>query len=384
MLETLLLVLTVASCAYWLVAWWMVRRLFRAPERGDPEYQPPVSILKPVKGLDVQAYENFASFCRQEYPEYELLFGVADPGDPAGAVIERLRHDFPECRIRLINGSDLGANRKASLLSHLSEEAQHEVLVLSDSDMRVTPDYLQRVVPLLALEDTGLVTCPYRAESAWTLTARLEALFMGVTFLPSVVVARRLLRMNFAMGATVAVRRRDLARIGGFVSIVDYLADDHELGARIAALGLRVRLSDYVVSSVLGATTFQEQLQREVRWARCVRVSRKAQYPGLLFTFSMLWAALLVLASGSTWQAWLVFGIAMAWRWLVAWLVSGHTKDRESRRWLFWLPMRDMLTVLIWLAALFGRHVAWRGQRYRLNRDGRMQPVEPVSQPLLD
>jgi ceramide glucosyltransferase len=266
----------------------------------------------------------------------------------------------------------------------LSEEALYDVLVMSDSDMRVSPGYLQRVVPLLGPEGTGLVICPYRGEAARTLTARLEALYMGVTFLPSVVVARRLLGLNFAMGGTVVVRRRDLARIGGFAAIVDYLADDYELGARIARLGLQVRLSDYVVVSVLGATTFQEQWQRELRWARCVRVSRPLEYLGLLFTFSIPLSAVLLVASAGAELAWLALVISVALRWLVAWVVSGHTRDGESRRWLFWLPMRDMLTALIWLYGLFGRRVTWRGETYVLDPDGRFRPLRPVAKPSLE
>ena len=382
--ETVLLILVILSWIYWLVAWWMVRRLFRLPPPGDPDFKPPVSILKPVKGLDFEAYQNFASFCRQDYGEFELLFGVADPGDPAVAVIDHLQQDFPQHNIRLICAPDIGPNQKASLLSHLAAEARYDVLVMSDSDMRVTPGYLQRVVPQLASEGVGLVICPYRGESARTLTARLEALYMGVTFLPSVVVARRLLGFNFAMGGTVIVRRRDLERIGGFASIVDYLADDYELGARIARLGLQVRLSDYVVVSVLGATTFQEQWQREVRWARCVRVSRPLEYLGLLLTFSTPLASMLLLASGGAQPAWLALCVSVAVRWLVSWLVSGHTGDHEARRWLFWLPMRDMLTTLIWVYGLFGRRVTWRGETYVLDADGRFLPLVPAAEPTLE
>jgi ceramide glucosyltransferase len=383
MLETALLVLIIISWIYWLVAWWMVRRLFRAPEVGDPDFQPPVSILKPVKGLDAQAYKNFASFCRQDYPQFELLFGVADSGDPAVAVVERLQRDFPNCQIRLLCAPDIGPNQKASLLAHLSEQAQYEVLVMSDSDMRVTPDYLRWVVPLLAKEGTGLVNCLYRGEATLTLSAGLEALYMGVTFLPSAVVARRLLRMNFAMGGTVAVRRRDLARMGGFASIVDYLADDHQLGARIGQLGLQVRMADYVVASVLGATTFQEQWEREVRWARCTRVSRPLEYPGLLLTFSTPLSCTLLLASGFGQAAWLALCVSMALRWLVAWLVSGHTGDQEARHWLFWLPVRDLLTTLVWVFGLFGRRVTWRGETYLVDRVGRIHPLLPAGQPSL-
>lgn len=384
MLEPVLLILIILSWIYWLVAWWMVRRLFRVPPTGDPDFHPPVSILKPVKGLDCEAFENFASYCQQNYPEFELLFGMADPGDPAAAEIERLQQEFPQHSIRLICAPDIGPNQKASLLSHLAAEARYDVLVMSDSDMRVTPDYLQHVVPLLASEGVGLVICPYRGELARTLTARLEALYMGVTFLPSVVVARRLLGFNFAMGGTVAVRRRDLERIGGFASIVDCLADDYELGARIARLGLQVRLADYVVVSVLGATTFQEQWQREIRWARCVRVSRPLEYLGLLLTFSTPLAAVLLGVSAGAELAWLALCVSVALRWLVAWLVSGHTHDREARRWLFWLPIRDMLTALLWAYGLFGRRVTWRGETYILDPDGRFRPLRPAAKPSLE
>jgi len=333
---------------------------------------PPVSILKPVKGLDFQAYENFVSFCRQDYPEFELLFGVADLADPVIPVIERLQRDFPQHNIRLFVVEASGSNRKASVLHHLAGQACHEVLVISDSDMRVASDYLRRVVAPLAHEDIGLVTCPYRGEASLTLTARLEALYLGSTFLPSVIVARRFLDMRFALGATMALRRSDLARIGGFAAVADYLADDYQIGARVASLGLRVHLSDYVVAYFMGATTFRGQWNREVRWLRCSRVSRPLEYPGMLLTFSTPLAATLALASGfSPLGRWALL-ISVLVRWLVAWLVTGYTGDQTARRWLIWLPLRDMLSALVWCAGGLGRSVTWRGEKFRLLPDGRM------------
>jgi len=374
MLETLLLLLIVASWIYWLVAWYLARDFFQPCSDPNSDFTPPVSILKPVKGLDAQAYQNFASFCQQDYPDFELLFGVADPTDPVIPVVERLQRDFPQRSIRLLVAEPVGANRKASLLHHLAGQARHEVLVISDSDMRVTPDYLRRVVAPLADERVGLVTCPYRGELPLTFTARLEALYMGATFLPSVLVARGFLNMRFAMGATNVLRRRDLARLGGFAAMADYLADDYQLGARIANLGLRVHLSDYVVASMLGATTFREQWEREVRWARCTRVSRPLEYPGLLLTFSTPLAVALVLLSDFTFK-WLVLAASLVLRWLVAWRVASYTGDQVVRRWLFWLPVRDMLTALVWCAGGIGRHVSWRGEKFLLLPDGRMQSL---------
>jgi ceramide glucosyltransferase len=382
MLETLLFLLTVASWLYWLVACWWVRGFFRharlrpeaLPEGSNPNpsFTPPVSILKPVKGLDFQAYDNFVSFCQQDYPHFELLFGVSDSADPAIPVVERLQQSFPRHNIRLSVVQADGSNRKASILHGLADQARHEVLVVSDSDMRVTPDYLRRVVAPLADEHIGLVTCPYLGEAPFNLTARLEALYWGSTFLPSVIVARRFLDMRFALGATMALRRSDLTRMGGFAAVADYLADDYQIGARVADLGLRVHLSDYVVASILGATTFRGQWDREVRWARCSRVSRPLEYPGILLTFSTPLAVTLALATGFAPSRWLVLTVSLLVRWLVAWQVAGYTGDQVVRRWLVWLPVRDMLSALVWCAGGLGRRVTWRGEEFRLQADSRM------------
>lgn len=377
MLETVLFLLTIAGWIYWLVACWLVRVFFRGGPEPDLGFTPPVSILKPVKGLDAQAYQNFVSFCQQDYPDFELLFGVADPADPAIPVVERLQQDFPERRIRLIVAPAIRVNRKASLLHSMAPQARHDVLVVSDSDMRVTPDYLRRVIAPLADEKVGLVTCPYRGEATVTLTARLEALYMGVTFLPSVLVARKFLNMRFAMGATLALRRSNLVRLGGFAAVADYLADDYQLGVRIANLGLRVHMSNYIVVSVLGATTFQEQWNREVRWARCSRVSRPWEYPGLLLTFSTPLAVILALVTGFAPIAWLSLIVSLLLRWLVAWLVTGYTSNQAIRRWLILLPIRDMLTALIWCLGEVGRHIVWRGEEFVVRPDGRLELPSP-------
>ena len=375
MLETLLLLLLAASWIYWLVAWWMTRVFFRSSRHSSQDYTPTVSVLKPVRGLDAQALRNYASFCQQDYPDYELLFGFADPEDPAIHVVRQLQKDYPHTCIRLVTGPTLGANRKASLLHHLAAAARHEILVISDSDMRVTPDYLRRVVAPLASPATGLVTCCYRGDAPRTLAAGLEALQIGVVFLPSVIIANRLFKFGFAMGSTSALRRSDLAHLGGFEAITDYLADDYQLGARIARLGLRVHLSDYVVATVLGSTGLSDQWHREIRWTRCARVSRPWCYPGLLISFTLPLALLLLPISGFSAIAWQALAVSLAVRWLVSYLVSGYTGDVESRRWLPLLPLRDLLSSLIWLVGGLGRHIVWRGDKFVLRSDGRMEPL---------
>jgi len=417
MIATLLTALILISWLYWLVALWLVFDFFRpgrptpqppstrselalntvkgqAPpyegggalvppslfrrggQGGEVPFAPPVSILKPIKGVDAQAYQNFASFCRQDYPSgFELLFGVADPDDPVIPLIERLKREFPEVSIRLFVSQPKGANRKACLLHHLAGQARYETLVISDSDMRVTPDYLRRVVAPLADPTVGLVTCPYIGAQALNLTAGLEALHMGVTFLPSIVIARKVLDMRFAMGASVTLRRGDLARIGGFAALADYLADDYQLGARIAGLGLKVRLSDYVVKCVLGATCFREQWEREVRWMRCASVSRRLEYPGLLLSYATPLALALTLLTGPTPASLQLLIGSLLLRWAAAWLISGRTGDLEARRWLVWLPVRDLLSALTWIAGGLGRRIAWRGEEFLLTAGGRMAPA---------
>jgi ceramide glucosyltransferase len=372
MFETLLLLLIAAGWIYWLVALWMVRSHFRPRPKPDPDFAPPVSILKPVKGLDAEAYENYASFCQQDYPDYELLFGMADPDDPAIELVERLKADYPELKIRWAIGHIFGSNRKASLLHNLVGEAQHELLVISDSDMRVKPDYLRRVVAPLARSEVGLVTCPYQGQGARSLVAKLEALHMGTLFLPSVVIASDLFRLPFAMGSTVALRKSDLRRMGGFRAIADHLADDHEVGARIAELGLRVYLSDYVTISFLNNASFQELWQRELRWNRCIRVCEPAANAGLPITFTTPLALLLLPVSGFSLPGWLALAFTLALRYLVAWMITGYTGDTETRHWLHWLPLRDCLSLATWSAGLVGRQVAWRGEWYYLQADGRM------------
>ncbi len=380
MVEMLLVFFSFTSWLYWLIAWYLTRTFFRSFTQAPQDYKPSVSILKPLKGVDAEAYENFVSFCLQDYPDFELLFGVSNLQDPLIPVVTRLQQAFPDRSIRLFTVQTSMPNRKVGVLHHLATCARNEILVINDSDMRVTPDYLQRVVAPLANQEVGLVTCTYRGARPLTWAARLEALHMGATFLPSVLVARSFLRMRFALGATLALRRRDLARLGGFAAIGEYLADDYQLGVRIARLGLRVHLSDYVVTSILGATTFREQWYREIRWARTHRVCHPLEYPGLILTFSTPLALALLLMTYFTPLGFGVLSLSLLVRWFVAWRVSHYTGDQVVRKCLHWLPLRDVLSALIWGIGMVGRRIVWRGEEFILQPDGRLQfPVPGLS-----
>ena len=373
----ILLILTVVSWIYWLVACWCAHTFFAEPQPA-PEGEPPaVSLLKPMRGVDPGMYENLRSHLTQQYPVYEVLVGVTDPRDPALELARQLQREFGANRVRIFVAPRVGANDKVSVLCHLAQQAAYDTVVVSDSDMRVTDDFIARMVAPLRDPEVGLVTCLYRGEQAENLTAVLEALYIGTAFLPSALVARQYLRMRFALGAAVALRREDLRAIGGFESLADYLADDYQLGARIAATGKRVHLSDYTTHTILGATTFRQQWNREVRWAKCARVSRPLEYPGVLLSFSTPLALLTAFSLGFSTVGIGAIGVSLLVRWLVARQMSGHLKDQLIRdAWLL-LPLRDLLTAAVWCAAAFGRRVSWRDGQYVLCEGGRLRELAP-------
>jgi ceramide glucosyltransferase len=372
----LLLLALVPGAAYWIIAWIAVRAHLRAHPQPAATFTPLVSVLKPICGADATSYENFASFCRQDYPNFEVLFGVREADDPAIAIIERIRRDFPNLSIRLIMGQHVGANRKASTLHYLAGEARGNVLVLSDGDIHVEPDYLRRIVAPLEDPAVGVVNCLYRGQpmgNNWV--AHLAALHMNVTFLPSVVLASTLLGVRVGLGASMAIRADDLRRIGGFPAIADYLADDYQLASRIADLGLRIQLTRHVVTCRLRAMPFAEQWDREIRWARTIRVS-SAGYCGLLLAFLTPQAVVLALTLAGSEQLWPVGMIglsgALLLRWLMAWRIMRNLRIERIGRTLIWLPVRDVLSLVTWLAGLFGRGIVWADHRFLLQRDGRL------------
>ncbi len=372
--------LVVASWAYWVVAYVAVRRLLRRPAPAASAL-PPVSILKPVRGLDAGARESFATFFRQDYPEVEILFGFEDAADEAVPVVERLREEFPGVPARVVIASAGAPNRKACLLHALAREARHDVLVAADADMRAEPDYLRRVVGALLAPGVGLVTCLYRGDEPATLAARLEALHMGVTFLPSAVLAHEVVGLPVAMGATVALRRGDLEAAGGFASVARHLADDHELGVRVAALGWDVAFAPCVLRSALGSVRARDLWAREVRWSRCARVSRPAGQLGYAVTFAVPLALAFLAAAGFGAPGWAALGASLALRWAVAAAVARETGDRASLAALPLLPLRDLATAAVWATALFGRRVVWRGDAFEVGADGLLRPEAAAATP---
>lgn len=355
-----------------------LREKRRSKVASDSTPLPPVSILKPLKGIDPHIWEAFCSHCEQDYPDYELIFGVSDPDDPAIEVVRKLQRTYPDRRIELmICPRDLGTNRKLSTLAQMLPAAQHGVLIINDSDIRVPTNYLRRVVAPLRDEAVGMVTCLYRGIAANTLGSRLEALGIGTDFVPGVLSARVIEHgLRFGLGSTLAFRRTDLQAIGGFEAMLDYLADDYELGKRIAALGKRVELSEVVVETFLPAYSLREFFDHQLRWARSVRGSRSGGYLGLLLTFGFPWALALIALSPvkATWAGLLFIatvGARMAVGLTAAVSVIG---DEQAQRDVFLLPIRDLIAPFIWAIGLFGNRIFWRGDVFYLHR-GRLVRV---------
>ena len=314
----------VSSSIYYLLCLWSAASFLRGQRAGGGDRStlalPPVSILKPLKGTDPDIYESFRSHCLQDYPRYEIIFGVSDPDDPAVASVRQLQREFPSHAIQLIvSPNKLGANVKVSNLEQMLPAARFRHLIVNDSDIRVESDYLRHVIAPLADERVGMVTCLYRGIAAATLGSRLEALGISTDFCAGVLVARQLEGgLRFGLGSTLAFRRNDLERIGGFKSFVDFLADDYELGKRIAHFGLQVVLSDVVVETHLPAYDLRGFLAHQLRWARGVRDSRAAGYVGLISTYGLMWALLALLAARAAPWSWAVFGVTLLLRVAVA------------------------------------------------------------------
>jgi len=362
-----------SSIAYYLLCLWSAAAFLRDAAVSQDDFsssQPlaPISILKPLKGTDVGIDENFRSHCLQDYPAYEILFGVSDPEDPAIPWVERLQTEFPQREIRLIHCPEkLGTNTKVSTLAQMLPHVRNAHVVVNDSDIRVPPDYLRRVMAALAGPNIGLVTCPYRGVANRTLGSRLESLGISTDFFPGVLVARKLEGLKFGLGSTLAFHRRHLAAAGGFEAFVDYLADDYQIGASIAAQGLAVRLASVTVDSYLPQYTLRGFLDHQLRWARTVRDSRYWGYLGLGATFGLPWAlATVVLAAGAGW-AWTVLGVVAILRAAVALRVGRSVlRDQQVVRMLAWLPVRDGLALWVWFKSFAGHSVAWRGVSYTL------------------
>lgn len=370
------------ALVYSLLALWCGHRYFRRRRVLPANHTPPVTIIKPVKGTDAESFENFASFCRQEYPLFQIVFAVADGSDPVVPVIRRLTAAFPEVDIDLvIDERKYGPNYKVCNLMNAFPKAKHDLVVVCDSDIRVGPEYLRQICAPFADRSVGLVTSLYRSSRVHCWATALEALGFTTEMAPNVMVALTLEGLSFALGASMAVRREALEAIGGFGALVEFLADDYQLGNQIHRACWRLELSSYVVESVMKEETFRDVVTRQLRWCRTMRVSRPGGYAGSGITQPFPAALLALLLSGFT-----LPGVIAA---LLLYLVQGGVATIFSRHYLgdrllpgrLWLlPLRDLVGFTTWFLSFFGSRVTWRGHRYRVLPGGRMVDLEKEAQ----
>jgi ceramide glucosyltransferase len=372
-----LFLLAVAPLAYYLLALIASGEFFGQRSSEISSFFPPISILKPVRGLDREAYENFASFCRQDYPDFEILFCVTDDQEPAIPVIRKLMADFPRRPIRLLIGSEpLGASDKVNKLCRMVREARNDIVIVSDSDVRVEPGFLVAVAAPFADSKLGGVTCLYRGLTDSSFAATLEALGNSADFAPGVLVAWLFSggKLDFMLGAVMATTKKHLAEIGGFESLVDYFCDDYELGNRLAARGYRVELSRFPVDIVYPQESIGDAFRHQLRWNLSIRYSRPWGHLGLVFAQALPWAVLM--CAVVSWRAAVAYLlIALLFRTAMAMsFAMGGMKDRIVSRNLWMLLVRDVFATIVWIASFFPQRIHWRDRQFYV-RDKRLVPV---------
>jgi len=365
--------LAAAAMCYTLTAALAVRSRLKAAAYGLPDQAPAVTILKPLCGEEHELYGCLRSFCTQMYPRFQIVFGVSDGDDPAIDVVNRLQREFPHLDMQIaVDRRQHGSSRKVSNLINMMPLARHDYLVISDSDVRVLPDYLARVVSPLLDPEVGIVTCPYRGTPRAGLWSLLGSLFINEWFTPSVRVAAMFGSRSFAFGTTIAMRRQVLASAGGFAAIANQLADDYRLGELTRRLGLRTVLSDVVVETCVDEGTFGDLVSHELRWLRTIRAVRPVGYSLLFITFGVPVALVGCLLGGGAWPALAMLVITALARVVLHWTVR---RRPSSPAHLLVLPLRDGLNLALWAWGFVNRRVHWRDDRYQVTRDGSVQPI---------
>src|SRR5215469_1888903 len=354
------------------------RRERKRAGRNDASF-PPVTLLKPVCGMEPGLEEHLTSFFAQQYPSYEIIFGARHLDDPALDVVRRVSARYPSVPIEIVAvGEPWRANAKVCSLVRMYEYASHDYLIISDSDVSVDPNYVAEVVQPLLDPRNGLVTCLYRGRSTGGVWSKLEALGMSVEMTAGAIVANLLEGMKFALGPTMAIRRDALEAIGGFQPLADFCSDDYILGREVASIGLQVVMSHHVIDHVVINREFACSVQHQIRWMKSTRCSRRAGHAGTGLTFAMPFGVMALIAGGVL-HHWVLgvglFAAACLNRWLLS-LVAGWgvVRDKQSAR-LAWLyPLRDLMGFVFWCASYAGRRINWRGEWYRLANCGRMVP----------
>ena len=373
-------ILSIGSIFYYLYSLYATIVFFSQTQEIDPDFSPAVSILKPLCGLDWESHTALASFCDQDYPLYQIIFSVQDSQDPSIEIVQKIQKDFPDLDIELVicdreaalRDRVIGINPKINNIANGATKAKYPILVISDSDIQVEKDYLKTILQPFKDPSVGVVTCLYNSLTEGFL-ASFEALDIASQFCPKVLTARQLKGINFAFGSTITIRQETLDKIGRFVSVADYLADDYQLGYLPSQNGYKVILSPYLVEHRLGNVTLSAFIHRQIRWFKCVRVERFWGYVGLIFTYGIISSFTLLLLTQGSLFGWIVFGLVWNIRFLTAYLIAiKYLNDSNAKDFFLLIPLRDFVSFGIWCYSFIGNQVIWRGEHFTLVEGGKL------------
>lgn len=371
-----LLILTIISCFYYCFAIYAAIDFFKNTPETKQKFLPPVSLLTPICGLEWELEDNLISFCQQDYPQYQIIFCLQNSNESCLKLLTKIQDKFAYLDIEIVtNPQPIGNNLKINNLANAIAVTKYPILVITDSDIQVKADYLQEVVQPLGDDSVGLVTCLYTSLTKGFLAA-FEALEISTQFHPRVLTARKIEGIKYAFGSTIVIRQKILEEIGGFLRIADYLADDYQLGNLVAKLGYQVVLSNHIVSHRLANVTFSSFLARQSRWAKCIRVERFWGYLGLIFTQGTVISLLLLLATGlAGWAFWLCV-ITWIIRVLMAFVIGvKFLNDKVARQYLILVPIRDIVSFLLWCYNLVGNRINWRDYKFELAKGGKLVKI---------
>ena len=369
---------------YYLLAIFSSLRYFRVSWRENPpnrDFTPPISCLKPIRGLDDDAYENYASFCRQDYPEYEIVFCV-DPDDPALPVLEKLIADFPERKIRLVLGSGRDAiNDKVGRLTRLVSEARYDLLVITDGDIRVGPDYLRAVAHPFRNPKVGGATAIYVSTEETSFVQELQSVGMISDFFAGIFVDWQLEGIKFMFGQSIVTTKERIAGFGGYEALENRPADDLNVGRGVAAQGYEVKLLPYVVKTVADFQSLKDLFYKRVRWMTVMRLMRRRGHQGLIFTWGLIWALVAVATVPTRAVAIAYLGSYAVLRVVLTWIIGVHgMKQKGMWKKMLLIPLWDLVAFMIWVASFGRKTIRWRGYDYYI-RDGILVPVNLASTP---
>lgn len=372
--QGVLLIPVAGGSIFCLLCVWAAARFFKTrPQPSDP-FRPPVTVLKPIYGLDKGLEDNLLSLCRQDYPDYQIVLSVQRENDPALPLLRRLAADYPERVTLVVKASEPVVNGKVQNLVNAIAAARHDIFVISDSDARVRPDYLQAIVAPLADDDVGYVCTLYKSVDAHAWQEKLELLSLNADFVPSLIFSAVTGAADFCIGATVAFRKKDLDAIGGMADLGNYLVEDYELGRRLLAMGKRMVLVPHLIEIVADYPTFRGWWHHQIYWDQNTWAANPTGFVLTILTRAVPFALLTALLRGFDDVGMGIFTGALAIRLLTAWLIAGTLSDAEGRRALWLLPVRDVFALVSWYIALTRRSFEWRGLRFGLTKDGRIVP----------